>query len=120
MKITLGDLRDAKKALDILFNKELDITMAFKLSKLLKTVDRELKDLEEFRLKLVQKYGEQDKKSRAFTVTEEKQVDFYAEFGKLLDSEISINFTKIPVKELDGMKITPSQIALLEPFIKEK
>lgn len=120
MKISLGDLRDARKALDVIFNQELDITMAFKLSKLLKTVDKELKDLEDFRLKLIQKYGEQDKEKNMFAVKGANEVKFYAEFGKLLDTSVDIKFTKIPLKDLAGVKITPNELALLEPFIKEK
>ena len=101
MKITLGELRDSRKALDVLFNKE-------------------LKDLEDFRLKLIKKYGEQDKDKNAFSVKDDKQADFYAEFGKLLDTEVDIKFSKIPITELGDIKITPSQLALLDPFIKEK
>ena len=120
MKISLGDLRDAKKALDVIFKQELEITTAFKLSKLLKTVDKELKDLEDFRLKLIQKYGEQDKDKGTFAVKEDKQTEFYAEFGKLLDTEIGISFAKMPLKTFEGIKISPSNLALLEPFVKEK
>ena len=120
MKITLGELRDSRKALDVLFNKELEITTAFKLSKLLKVVDKELKDLEDFRLKLIKKYGEQDKDKNAFSVKDNKQADFYAEFGKLLDTTVDITFTKIPISDIGDIKITPRQLLLLDPFIKEK
>lgn len=120
MKITLGDLRDSQPALNVLIDKELDITTAFKLSKAVKIIDKELKDLEEFRMKLIKKYGIYDDKQKAFTVKEDNQPKFYEEFGKLLDTKVDIKFTKISIKDLGDIKITAKQLALLDPFIKEK
>ena len=120
MKISLGNLRDSRPALNVLMDKELDITTAFKLSKLVKIVDKELKDLEDFRMKLIKKYGVYDDKKKAFTVKGDNQPKFYEEFGKLLDTKVEIKFTKLSFKDLGDIKITAKQLSLLDHFVKEK
>lgn len=117
MKITLGKLKSSEQGLSKLSNSALPINLAFRISKLLKEVTKELIEIEEFRKKLVQKYGK-DNGDGNISVEQENIDAFVQEFNVLLGDSIEIAFEQIKATELPPeIKLTPIEISQLEDFI---
>ena len=88
MKITLAEVKSLESSLSKIFNKDVNIKLAYRLGKLLKRLSEEMKMLEENRIKLVKKYGEEDEETKQLSVPPEKTQEFYNEFNELMQIEI--------------------------------
>lgn len=117
MTITLGKLKNSEQALIKLSNSSLPIALSYKISKALKVISKELTDLEEFRAKLVQKYGT-DNGEGNLVVSQENIDKFLEELNPLLQEEINLPFNQINASDLPpDLKLTPIEITHLEYFI---
>lgn len=112
----LGDLKQIEGILRKVYRLELPIKLAFKFSFLIDEVNKKLDRLEELRVKLVKKYGEQTDKG--FTVPDSKVNEFQDEFFDLLDEEITdIEPINIPLELLEDNDIKMS-VAELTTLIR--
>ena len=103
----LGVLKNAEFALSLLVQKELPIRLAFELNSIIDDVDDNLKRLEDFRVKLVEKYGEKNDKGEII-VKKSKLGSFQKEYDELLDSEIDLKPVPISLKVLEDLNIKMS------------
>jgi len=118
MKVTLRQVWDARAGLNKLGNLDLPIKTGYWVQKLIKQVNKEIKDLDEQRRELVQKYTPEGED----TVPEDKVQDFQQEFFQFLDdTEAEINCHKIDVDKLEaaGAKLSAMDLLALEPFLSE-
>lgn len=119
MKIALGQLRTSEAALAKLSQEALPIMISYKLTKFLKAASKELAELEANRDKLVRQFGVEDSEQGRISVPQEKLEDFMKELEPLLLHEVDFEFEKIQAGTLpDTVKISPSDLILLEPFIQ--
>lgn len=120
--VKLGILKAIEEPLIKLVKLELPIKTSYKLSKILKKVGQELADLEEERVKLVKKYGDQDDESQSIQVKDsEKYEEFAREFGELLQEEITLDFDPISIDALgDEATFSPAELAALEMLFKDE
>jgi hypothetical protein len=114
--VKLGILKAIEEPLIKLVKLELPIKTSYKLSKILKKIGQELADLEEERVKLVKKYGDQDDEAQSIQVTDPaKYEEFAKEFGELLQEEITLEIDPIPIDMLgDSVTFSPAELAALE------
>ena len=118
MKIKLEKLKIMEKSLSKLLDKELDVIVAYKISKLVKQTTQDLTILEENRIKLVRKYSSKEAaKDGTVSVDRDKQMDFHNEFRKLLEQEVEVDFEPIPMEQLGDIKLTPIDILSLEDVV---
>ena len=118
MKIKLEKLKIIKKFLSKLLDKELDVIVAYKISKLVKQTTQDLTILEENRIKLVRKYSSKEpSKDGTVSVDVDKQMDFHNEYRKLLEQEIKVDFNPIPMDKLGDIKLTPIDVLALEDVV---
>lgn len=116
MKVKLSTLKAGESSLNKLFNSDkLDIVTAYKLSKVAKIVTDELSKVEEFRTKLVLKYGEE--KDGNFMVKPENLEKFLNEMEALLSQEIDIDFQIELEKVPEGF--TAKELSEISFLIKE-
>ncbi len=120
VSIKLSELRNISVSLQKILSQDMPVKQAYRMSKLAKSADTEMKEIETQRLVLVKKYGEKDEKGNINV--REKMQEFMDEFNELLNEEIEISF--IPLNLMDiGMqevKLSPIDIANLEIFLDEK
>jgi hypothetical protein len=103
----LGVLKNSEFALGLLVQKELPIRLAFQLNSILDDVEEHLTRLEEFRVKLVEKYGEENEKGE-MVVKKSKLGSFHKEYDELLDTDIDLKPTPIPLSVLEELNIKMS------------
>jgi hypothetical protein len=120
--VKLGILKAIEEPLIKLVKLELPIKTSYKLSKILKKIGQELADLEEERVKLVKKYGDQDDEAQSIQVKDpEKYEEFAKEFGELLQEEITLEIDPIPIDMLgDAVTFSPAELAALEMLFKDE
>lgn len=116
MKFTLGQLKQAEVCLGKIANSSMSVQMGYRFLKLLKTVDIEMKSLEEQRTKLVHKYGEE--KDGSFQVKKENMKNFMDDMKELMSIEVEVPFDPVPLSTFENIQMTPVEIASIEPFIQ--
>lgn len=114
MKITLAEIKSLEKSLSKIFDKDLNIKIAYRLGKLLKKMSDEMNLLEENRIKLVKKYGKQTEDNGQFAVDPDKTQDFYNEINELMQVEIDIDFEPISLEEFGDIKLSASDMIRLD------
>ena len=119
MKVTIGTFRLAQEALSKLLTTELPVKVAFRLGRLFKIAQENLKEVEDQRVKLVTKYGTKDEESGELQVTEEKLEEFQNDFISLLEEKVEVDYEPVGLDDLGDIKLTPVEISALEPFLKE-
>jgi hypothetical protein len=114
MKITLAEVKSLETSLAKVFDKEVNIKVAYRLGSLLKKLSEEMAILEENRIKLVKKYGDEDKETKQLSVPQDKAQEFYAEFNELLQLEIDIDFEPIPLQAFGDITLSAADVMRLD------
>ena len=113
MKFALGEIRNMKDPLASLLDKEVPIKTAWKLNRLIKAFDKELGDIEDFRVSLIKKLGVEDESGNV-QVPEDKMNEFVTEFNELLQQEIDIEFETIDVDTFGDVNLSARDLMVLE------
>lgn len=121
MNITISEVLNAKPVLEKLVDEEISIKTAYRLSRIIKELNGELQHFEEQRQKLVHKHGEQqeDAPEGNITVPEENMLDFQRELSELLTVDIELDCNPMHIDEFGDVKITTSEILLIDCFLME-
>lgn len=102
----IKNIYDLAEGLSGLLDKELSVSTAFKIQKNYNKVVEELKTAEDLRKKLTEKHKGDDKKLNE-------------EFTELLEQKVDVKLEEINLDDLQGVKIKPRTLALIEKIIKE-
>lgn len=126
IKLKLNELLNATDALQTLSKKSLQARPAFQVVRLLKAADKEIQEFNDVRVKVVNQYGDKDENGELITdengnchIAPEHINEFNKELNDLLNTEIEINANMLSLGDLEELEFTPSDLALLEPFIEE-
>jgi hypothetical protein len=114
LKITLAEIKSLETSLGKMFNKDVNIKIAYRLGKLLKKLSEEMKALEENRVKLVKKYGVEDEKTKQISVPQDNAQDFHKEFNELMQVEIEVDFEPIPLEQFGDIELSASDVLRLD------
>ncbi len=118
----LGELKNASVPLMKIAQKELPIRIAYKFNKIVNSIDKEMETLENFRIKLVEKYGTPDEKGN-ISVQSDNLENFNVEYKELLDTTISMEIIQFPLSMFEDadikMSIKDINALDLAGFIKE-
>jgi hypothetical protein len=109
MKVKLFEIYSSVSVMNKILDAELPATIAFQLTKLLKVLNDEIKNIEDQRVKLVSKYGSSGN-DQTTSVSEENKQQFLKEFGELLDTEIDLNWTPLPVEKFEKLNLTANDM----------
>jgi len=116
MKLALGDIRLMKDPMIKLLDEPLPIKIAWKLTKLVKVFDKELGEIEEFRVNLIKKMGVSGEDG-SIKVPDDKMEEFIEEFNELLQNEVEVDFEPIEVEQLGDIKIDTQSLIALDKFL---
>lgn len=127
MKITLYSLTQVVSIFQKILQTPFPAKQAFAISRLIKQLDAEMTNFNEFRSKVVEKYALRDErgqmvvKDNNIVLQEGKEQEFQQEMVELLNSQIEITAEPIPVEwlERDEVILTPGEINLMMPLLKE-
>lgn len=124
MKTKLANVKMMEQSLSKLVDKELNIKVAYRLSKILKVVGEELSELEKARQKLVKKYSDDTKTDKdsetnqqELKVSKENEQKFFKEYSQLLEEEVEFDIKPVSIEELEGVSLTPRDISFLSDII---
>lgn len=113
------DLYNLQEGLTDLSQKEMNVSVAFKVQKNHKLVTDELKSANEVRQKLIDKYKESDDGQGNVKLKKDKVQDFNKESNELLEQKVDIELKHINTDELEGISIKPRTLALLETVLQD-
>lgn len=116
MKVRMEKLIEAKPALEALIQKDMSMTTAYKISKLVKAIDAELKNYDEMRIKLLQDIGSTlNEEGSNYEVPIDKREEFAVKMQELLAIEVELP-DKIDISGED-ISVSPGLLLDLEPFL---
>ena len=124
INVKIVDLVNSTETLQKLSQKDFKAKLAWQISRLLKAAETEIQSFNEARMNLIRKYGEKDESDEL--VTDEKgncKIDnsvlneFTSELNDLMNTEVEINASKIKIEQLENLDFTPSDMAILEPYM---
>ena len=116
MTIKLESIQEAKPALEALIQKDMSMAAAYKVSKLVKAINAELKNYDEMRIKLLQDIGSTlNETGDNYVIPVDKRQVFAEKMQELLAVEVEIP-EKIDISGED-ISISPDQLLALEPFL---
>lgn len=124
--VKLEHIINGAEVLRGLASKQLKGKTAYKVSRLLRELEKEFQLFNDTRTELIKKYGATDENGELkinengdYTIVQEHIQDFYEEINELLKSEVEIAVEKIPLDDIGDLEFTPSEMLTLEPFIEE-
>jgi hypothetical protein len=117
MKIKLAEIKMIEGSLKKVVDKDLPIQLAYRFGKFLKSLNIELQNIEEQRIKLIKKYAVQPQQGQEIKVADGKEPDFYNEFNQLLQQEVNIDFDPIPLAAFGDISLSAIDIYHLDKII---
>lgn len=125
IKISMSDLLNCTETLQKLSQQELKARLALAVARVLKEAEREIQNFNEVRMNLINKFGEKDADGQLITddngnckILPEGVETFSKELNDLITTEVEINANKLKLDDLENLDFTPSQMAMLEPFLQ--
>lgn len=123
--VKIADLLNSTETLQKLSQQDFKAKLAWSIARLLKAAEVEIQSFNDTRMTLIKKYGEKDENGELVTddkgnckILEEGIEAFGKELNELINTEIEINANKIKMDLLEDIDFTPSDMAVLEPFVE--
>lgn len=123
--VKIADLLNSTETLQKLSQQDFKAKLAWSIARLLKAAEVEIQSFNDTRMTLIKKYGEKDENGELVTddkgnckILEEGIETFGKELNELINTEIEINANKIKMDLLEDIDFTPSDMAVLEPFVE--
>lgn len=125
IRISLNDILNATETFKVIMQQSVKGSLAFKIARLARELDKEMITFNEERQKLFQKYGEKDENGE-LVIDENNIIKFPSEnidlineeLNSLLSTEVEVNADKLPVNEVDQFELTPQQMMNIEMFFE--
>ena len=119
MKLTNGEIFNAKEPLSKLMEHKFPVKISYGLAKLAQKLNPQLQIIDDVRNGLIKKYGKQGKDNpQEIRVASEDESfpKFVEEMNELLAQEVEIVFDKVKLPE--DLEVEPSVLMLLDKFIE--
>lgn len=122
--VKISDLLNSTETLQKLAQKDFKAKLAWSIARLLKSAEAEIQSFNDTRMNLIRKYGQKDENGELITdengnckIEQESINEFTNELNELVNTEVEINANKIDINLLEDIDFTPSDMAILEPFV---
>lgn len=124
IKVKISDLVNSTETLQKLSQEKFKAKLAWSIARLLKAAEAEIQQFNDTRMNLIRKYGEKDEQGELITdekgnckIITESLEQFSNELNELINTEVEINANPLDIELLDDLDFTPSDMAVLEPFM---
>lgn len=126
IKVLLSDIVNATETFNKIMQQSFKGSLAFKIARLARELEKEMKTFNDERQKIIQKYGEKDDNGE-LKINDDGNVKFEAgklneineEFNALLNNELEINAEPLPISKIDDFNLTPQEMLNIEKFFTE-
>ena len=125
IKVKISDLINSTETLQKLSQKDFKAKLAWSIARLLKAAEAEIQEFNTARMNLIKKYGEKDENGELITddkgnckIENDVLTEFSEELNELINTDVEINANKIDIELLTDIDFTPSDMAILEPFVE--
>lgn len=125
IKVTLNDILNATEAFNNIMTQSVKGSIAFKIARLARELNKETETFNTERQKMLQEYCVKDENEQVKTddngnvkILPDKIGEFNKEFKALLDTEVEINADKLSIDTLDEFDLTPQQMIFLDKFFE--
>jgi hypothetical protein len=116
MKVKMETLQQAKPALEMLIQKDMTIATAYKVSKLVRAVNEELKHYDEMRIKILQDIGSTlSEDGTNYEIPIDRREEFAQKMQELFAVEVDLP-DKIDISG-ENISISPELLIALDSFI---
>lgn len=127
MKLTLGDLLNAKDALNKLAEtKGLKASTAFVIARNIREINPQYEEYDKTYKDILNKYAVKDDKGEILIIDdnqikliEGKSEDYFVELSELLNVEVEMPISPVALDELDGAELSPMDMLNIDFMIKE-
>ena len=126
IKVNLNDIINATETLQKIMQQPFKGSLAFKIARLARELNKEMETFNEQRRKILEEYCIKDENGNLkqlengnVQIIPEKINEFNNEFNSLLSTEVEINADKLPVDNIDAFEITPQEMLNIEVFFEE-
>ena len=127
INVTMMDIVNSVPVFEQVVGQEINGRLAFKVARLVRELDKELKLFHEERTKLIQHYAEKDENGEIKVdensnamIPDDSIMECNQKIQELLDTTIEVNADKIPMELLDMLSISPQQALYIESFLCEE
>lgn len=114
MKTKLKTIVNAREAVGRLAGQALPVSVSYRVAKLVKAMNEELRVYEAERVKVCEKCGTLNEAEGKYIIN--KGEEFNRELSSLLDMQVELNVEKVTLPET--LNITPHDIIALEEFVQ--
>jgi lipoate-protein ligase A len=118
VKVKLVDIYNSVPVMNKILETPLPASVSFQLSKLLKTLNDEMKSIEEQRIKLVEKYGNKSE-TQETVVSEENKEKFLQEFSDLLNTEVEVTWHPLSSSKFDALQLSVNEMSRVQFLFSE-
>jgi hypothetical protein len=125
MKISINELSNLDRALTELENEKMNAILAYKFSKISKTVKNEMSTVEETRMKIISPYAQKDEngqflvENNQYVIDEKDMAIVTTELNNLYRNEIEIDLDKIKIDEIKDFTMSNRQMEALMIIIED-
>lgn len=126
INVTLNDVINSTETFNAIMSQSFKGSLAFKIARLVRELSKELETFNGERQKLLEKYCVKDENGRlksnedgTVQIEQNKINDFNEEFTALLNTEIEINASKLPIDNIDDFNVSPQQMLTIEKFFED-
>ena len=119
MKLTNGEIFNAKEPLQKLIGEKFPVKVSYGLAKLAAKLDGQLQVIEKVRQGLIQTYGEKDPENpQQIRVSPQSESfpKFAEEYGELMMQEVELVIDVVTLP--DTLEVEPSTLMALDKFVK--
>ena len=104
VNMTNGVVRSLIECLEAMTEKkiELPVRVWYNLSYTRQKLNEAAKIAEEVRIKLVEKFGEENKDTKIKTVPNEKMAEFQKSYIELMDTSVSVEVRKVLIEDMES------------------
>lgn len=124
IEVKLSTIINGIEVLQKISNSPIRGKTAYRVGKLLKRIEEEVDLFNESRKKLIEQYAIKDEydnpviENGTYKIIQDKINEFNTEISGLLDTVVKIDLEPIPIEEIENIEFTPSEIILIDDFIK--
>lgn len=118
MKAKMAQVVNAYNWAASMKEKDVPYKAAFLIASNLSNMEKEIKNFEEQKMSMLEKYGKKDSEGK-LVINDDKTVEldnkegFAEDFTKLLECEVEITINKIPMEEMKDLSIPIEQMAAI-------
>ncbi len=125
IKVNLNDVVNSTQTFNKLMQQPFKGSLAFKIARLARELEKEMQTFNNERMKIIRKYGKKDENGELI-IDENGNVNFDTdkinelnnEFNSLLETELEINADKLPMDSIDEFELTPQEVIGIEKFFE--